>query len=141
MIIVGRGGGSFEELNAFNDEKVVRAIFHCNTPVVSAVGHEVDVLLSDFVADLRAPTPTAAAELVTPEKERILEILNYSKEQMQASILDYFAEEKRQMEYFKEQLTFYSPTKQLDEEKRKLDDLYKRANQSMKGYINRKVIY
>jgi exodeoxyribonuclease VII large subunit len=76
LLIVGRGGGSLEDLAVFNDERVARAIFACEVPVVSAVGHEIDFVISDFVADLRAPTPSAAAELVVPERAEILTFVN-----------------------------------------------------------------
>lgn len=76
VLIVGRGGGSLEDLWAFNDERVAKAIFESKIPIISAVGHETDVTISDFVADLRAPTPSAAAEIVSKEKARHLEFLS-----------------------------------------------------------------
>ena len=75
-LIVGRGGGSIEDLWAFNEECVARAIFECNTPVISAVGHEIDFTISDFVADLRAPTPTGAAEMAVPQLSDVKNYLN-----------------------------------------------------------------
>jgi exodeoxyribonuclease VII large subunit len=82
VLIVGRGGGSIEDLWAFNEEPVARAVAECPVPVVSAVGHEVDVTISDLVADLRAPTPSAAAEAVAPDKEEILRYLGGASERL-----------------------------------------------------------
>jgi len=76
IIIIARGGGSIEDLFPFNDEKLARAIFACKIPIVSAIGHEVDFTICDFVADLRAPTPSAAAELITPSIKELIEYLD-----------------------------------------------------------------
>lgn len=86
IIIVGRGGGSIEDLWAFNEEAVARAIFECGTPLVSAVGHETDFTISDFVADLRAPTPSAAAELAVPEIQRLLDDLTIYQRELGAAL-------------------------------------------------------
>ena len=93
VMIVGRGGGSIEELWAFNEEVVARAIYACKTPVVSAVGHETDFTIADFVADLRAPTPSAAAELCVPEYEALNDALEYAKERMNSLCTDRIARE------------------------------------------------
>ena len=87
VIIVGRGGGSLEDLWAFNEEKVARAIYDSNIPIISAVGHETDYTVSDFVADLRAPTPSAAAELVVREKREIKNILSYLETRLESKML------------------------------------------------------
>ena len=91
VIIVGRGGGSIEELWAFNEEIVARAIYECKTPIVSAVGHETDFTIADFAADLRAPTPSAAAELCVPEYEALNDALEYAKERIASLCADRIA--------------------------------------------------
>lgn len=94
VIIVGRGGGSLEDLWAFNEEVVARAIYACRTPVISAVGHEIDWTIADFVADLRAPTPSAAAEMVIGKKEEFLEKIEGLYSQIR-SLVSSIVERKR----------------------------------------------
>lgn len=86
VIIVGRGGGSMEDLWAFNEESVARAIFHCPCPVISAVGHETDVTIADFVADLRAPTPSAAAEIVVAAQEDLVGRVRHARQRLEAAL-------------------------------------------------------
>jgi exodeoxyribonuclease VII large subunit len=97
VVIVARGGGSLEDLWTFNEEAVARAIACCSVPVISAIGHETDVTIADFVADLRAPTPSAAAELVTPSKQEILEQLSYFLGQIERALRYRLAEASRKL--------------------------------------------
>lgn len=111
VIILGRGGGSYEDLQAFNDEQLARTIFACNTPIISAVGHETDFTISDFVADLRAPTPSAAAELCTPSQDEILAQLS-SYHQFFSIKAQQEIEHKRQMvDYLWEESLLSNPEK------------------------------
>lgn len=109
VLIIGRGGGSIEELWAFNEEIVAKSIYHSNIPVVSAVGHETDVTISDFVADVRAPTPTAAAELVVPHIEEIMQQLDQLKQRLIQSIFSLVDQKQSQLKAIKERPIFKHP--------------------------------
>lgn len=131
VLIVGRGGGSLEDLWAFNEEPVVRAIFDCDIPVISAVGHEVDTSLSDYVADMRAPTPSAAAELVSSDNQQLLTQINHYRQRLTHLIKQILHDHKANFQYFNHQLALASPVKQLQNQQQRADDLSIRLNQKM----------
>ena len=133
-IIVGRGGGSIEDLWAFNEPEVIEAVFNCKTPVISAVGHETDFTLTDFVADMRAPTPSAAAELAVTEvaavENRIYEYERRLKQQIMYSLSakrDYLERLKLQMEYLNPVNQIYDKRQRLMNMEDKLNMLIKRC--------------
>ena len=117
-LIVGRGGGSIEDLWAFNEEIVARAIFECKTPVISAVGHEIDFTIADFVADLRAPTPTGAAEMAVPQLSDMVNLLIQINIRLNNTIINQIKSDKRKLEdimnrnIFKNPMTIYQ-TKEI----------------------------
>jgi exodeoxyribonuclease VII large subunit len=132
VILVARGGGSIEDLWAFNDERVVRAVASSNVPVISGVGHETDFTLSDFAADLRAPTPTAAAELAT---QTTLDDLQYELSNYQSrlisSTIDLIVEQKAVLSSYIAQLRYTSPMRRIQSETQRVDDLAMRAYSSV----------
>ncbi len=113
LLIVGRGGGSLEDLWAFNDERVVRAVYHSAVPVISAVGHEVDTTLADLAADLRAPTPSAAAELAVPSRENLLASLGETRERLARAVLSRVGELNSRCERLALALERHSPDQRL----------------------------
>ena len=123
IIITGRGGGSIEELFAFNDELLARTIYNMKTPVVSAVGHETDFTIADFVADLRAPTPSAAAEMITPELEKLQEDLNNKFTKLNRNYAFLMEMYNRNLDYIKKDLKYYNPLNQIKDKYQILDDL------------------
>lgn len=123
VIIVGRGGGSIEDLWAFNEENTAQAIYECRTPVVSAVGHETDTTIADYVADLRAPTPSAAAELVVYEVRSVLEELYLYKERMLRNIFDRSDAAKQALLYREKQLKIYNPGNQVIQKRQYVADM------------------
>jgi len=121
IIIIGRGGGSIEDLWAFNDEKVVRAVATCSLPIVSAVGHETDVTLTDFAADLRASTPSAAAEMVVPDKEDLQESIAHLAARMKTCMRNFL---ERRVAILNELLRrLYDPRRHIQERRMRVDDL------------------
>lgn len=123
VILVTRGGGSLEDLWAFNEESVARAIFHSRVPVVSGVGHEIDFTISDFVADLRAATPSAAAELLTEGMMRRREWVAQSVVQLFAIARDRVQAEREHLQRLVSRLTRTHPRRQLNERRQRLDEL------------------
>ena len=114
VLIVGRGGGSVEELWAFNEEIVARAVAASEIPVISAVGHETDFTICDFVADLRAPTPSAAAELAVPDKLQQIGMLNAYQKRIKSALDDRFSYEKSKLELYKSSLKRLDPKNYID---------------------------
>lgn len=129
-IILARGGGSSEDLWSFNEEIVVDTIFHLKTPIVSAIGHEIDFLLSDFVADLRAPTPSASIEMILPDIKEILFSLNEKEDRFNYLIKEKILKRKEVLNNFNSLFKQSSPKNKLEEKRQKLANFkenYKRA--------------
>ena len=120
VIIIARGGGSFEDLFPFNDPRVVRAIASCSTPVVSAIGHETDVTLADFAADVRAPTPSAAAELVVPDRAVLIENLRANKSKLSGSLLSRLERAAEQLGHLRERMAPRRLERRITEKKEDL---------------------
>lgn len=140
LIITGRGGGSIEELFAFNDEKLARTIFKLKTPVISAVGHETDFTIADFVADLRAPTPSAAAELAVPDLTYLLKELESKYEEIKNIMNKKIKNYKLELESFKTKLNLYSPINQLKDKKIEIDNIFRDLNYILEKKLNTKKI-
>ncbi len=131
VILLVRGGGSLEDLWAFNDEVVARAIWASRVPVVCGVGHETDTTIADFVADLRAPTPTAAAEMATPDRVALARHLSALLDGLETVMGGALADRREGLDWLQRRLDHLSPARQIAEHRRRTFDLQRRAHQTM----------
>jgi exodeoxyribonuclease VII large subunit len=135
VIIVSRGGGSLEDLWAFNEETVARAIYECETPVISAVGHEIDFTIADFVSDVRAPTPSAAAELVVQERETLAEGIEALEKQLDGYIRQFMDSLRHRVQLYVESYVFQRPTEPLRQLAQRVDELTMREEQAARTIV------
>lgn len=137
VIIVGRGGGSIEDLWAFNEEEVARAVFECTVPILSAVGHETDTTIIDYVADMRAPTPSAAAELAVYEYGHVQEMMLGYREMMRRIVRNKVEERRTAIEKYLLKLRLLHPRQQLNEKRQYTLDLENRIRSAMDAELLR----
>lgn len=138
VLIVGRGGGSLEDLWCFNEEAVAWAIYHSQIPVISAVGHETDVTIADFVADLRAPTPSAAAELVSRDQQELLRQLQHHSDKVNLAFDRLWSEKLARFDRLQLRLQAQHPQRQLQQRLQQLSHLEKQLKQQMEQLLLRK---
>lgn len=136
VIIIGRGGGSQEDLWAFNDENLARAIYDCKTPVISAVGHETDFTICDFVSDLRAPTPSAAAELAVPDRVELLNELSSQRQYLSALMDKKLLSLERTLSNSTRLLSAYSPIKSIEDGEKELSVISSRMLSLSQQFID-----
>ncbi len=131
VVIVGRGGGSVEDLWAFNEEPVADALFEMQTPVVSAVGHEVDVLISDHVADLRAPTPSAAIEMILPDRNEVLYTLDELYERMERAFTQTISQREQMLHHMEALFSQHAPKRRLAQTAEAFDRIKEEFSRTM----------
>lgn len=136
VIIVGRGGGSIEDLWAFNEEIVARAIFECSVPIISAVGHETDITIADYVADLRAPTPSAAAELAVYDWRELEQQFLAIKMELNRGISDKLELTEQRLKQYERQLKLLTPQNRLNEKRQYVIDL----EEKLRMYMQQKLL-
>lgn len=140
VIIIGRGGGSIEDLWEFNDEGLARAVYNSEIPVISAVGHETDFTICDFVADMRAPTPSAAAELAVPDANELQYALSALKNRMFLNVSSGIADRRSRLEYLTSKGALKSPDEMLSNRSQRLDTAFSKMLSSYENLIGGKKV-
>lgn len=136
VIIIGRGGGSIEDLWAFNEKELADAIYRSNIPIISAVGHETDFTIADFTADLRAATPSAAAELVIVEKSKLYDLLEQNREQLRKALQDKLDSARKGLEFYSKRPVLSLPDKLLQGYRQQLDELMNRLLREINFHVS-----
>ena len=136
MIILGRGGGSLEDLWAFNEERVARAMFNSEIPIISAVGHETDVTIADFVADYRAPTPSAAAEHASPDQQEWLARYQHLEARLQQQWQRHIKHKQQALQWLTQRLQQQHPGQKLARNAQRVDELEARLNLTMQTRLS-----
>lgn len=135
VLIVGRGGGSIEDMWCFNDEEVARALYECPIPIISAVGHEIDFTIADYVADLRAPTPTGAAEMAVPNQADFYNYLNQVNLRLNKSMTNYIKNNREKLENLKNSYILKNPISIYQIKEQKFDTLYEKLHLVMNSIL------
>lgn len=137
LLIIGRGGGSIEDLWCFNDEEVARAIYECNIPTISAVGHEIDYTIADYVADLRAPTPTGAAEMAVPNQTDFYNFMEQVNLRLNKSMQNYININYKRLDALKNSYILKNPISMYQIKEQKFDTLYEKLHLVMQNLIQK----
>ena len=138
VLVLTRGGGSIEDLAAFNDENLAQALYESNIPIVTGIGHEIDFTIADFIADMRAPTPSAAAELVAPDNQHLSNNINQLQKKLISVISSKLKQKIEAQRWLAKRLDQQKPSYQLQQQSQRLDELDARLKQRMQQLLNSK---